>query len=124
MTQGPLSSTFNQIGKMKQYLCAIGLEADCKTHHVHHYDDQRDAATRVSSILAANAKDLHSLHLAHQHICSGTFFPALFVDVASFVQQAKPLVESLRASFETQSLALSVLDVVQIEVPLRSDGDS
>ena len=65
--------------------------------------------------LLTQASGLRSLELPHLAFC-GTPLGRRATDPRTFVQHCKPLLESLKASFERQNLDISILDVIKIEL--------
>jgi hypothetical protein len=65
--------------------------------------------------LLTQASGLRSLELPHLAFC-GTPFGRSATDPRTLVQHCRPLLESLKASFERQNLDMSIFDVIKIEL--------
>jgi hypothetical protein len=104
-----LQSFLECVGDSRQHLRRIALLGQGLIYA--HKWEAMDTSLR----LMTQASGLRSLELPHLAFC-GTPFGRSATDPRTFVQHCKPLLESLKASFERQNLDISILDVIRIEL--------
>jgi hypothetical protein len=109
-----LQSFLECIGDSRQHLRHIALLGQGVIHRY------KWAALDASLDLLLQAKGLRYLEFSHIDFCGavGAREAACWGgDTATLVNHCKPLLESLKASFESQNLDISILDVIKIDLP-------
>ena len=112
-----LQTFLENVGDSRQHLRRVALLGQAVIYS--HQWDAMDTSLR----LLTQASGLRSLELPHLAFC-GTPFGRSATNPRTFVQHCKPLLESLRASFERQNLDISIFDVIRIELdPCRFETE-
>lgn len=117
-----LDRFLNQIGDMKAHLRYLELPHFAfftrRSHASAHYAVHRSLKTLVA------ATNLRSLTISHYYFCPSrrTYNrPEMALDydrcVQQFVKHCKPLLNSLKTSYEAQNLLANVLDFVTVDGP-------
>ena len=104
-----LQSFLENVGDSRQHLRHVALLGRSILYRY------KWTAMDTSLRLLTQATGLRSLELPHIAFC-GTLYGKSATDPRTFVQHCRPLLESLKASFERQNLDISIFDVIKIEL--------
>lgn len=107
----------NSIGNNIQYLCHVGIYA----YGWPYRGGLRGARHAIKALSAA--KSMHTFEVTHVDICPNmsTKMRKAYPGSREVVKICKPLLESLKTSYETNGLKASILEVIKVDI--ANDGE-